>query len=98
MRPITTISDYRPGIATANSGNPAIRPYLSDNIDLAVEFYYSDASYATLTFFYKQVDDYITSEVVQDVILDVNGEPLTNPEARFDGTVIPNVPVQSQAH
>ncbi len=96
LRPITTISDYRPGIATATSGNPAIRPYLSDNIDLAVEFYYSDASYATLTFFYKQVDDYITSEVVQDVILDVNGEPLTNPEARFDGTVIPNVPVQSQ--
>ncbi|MDJ0938828.1 MAG: TonB-dependent receptor [Woeseiaceae bacterium] len=96
LRPITTVSDYRPGIATANSGNPAIRPYLADNIDLAVEYYYGDASFATLTFFYKQVDDYITNEVVQDVILDVNGNPLRNPEARFDGTVVPNVPVTSE--
>ena len=96
LRPITTVSDYRPGIATANSGNPGIRPYLADNIDLALEFYYGDSSYATLTFFYKQVDDYISSSVEQDVILDVNGEPLRNPEARFDGTVVPAVPVTSE--
>lgn len=96
LRPITTVSDYRPGIATANTGNPSVRPYLADNIDLAVEFYYGDASFATLTFFYKQVDDYIATNVFQDVILDVRGDPLRNPEARFDPSIIPNEPVQSQ--
>lgn len=95
LRPITTVSDYRPGIATASGGNPNIRPYNADNIDLALEWYYDGGSYAAITFFYKNVDDYITAEVVSDVILDVNGNPLTNPEARFDPSIVPNVPVTS---
>jgi len=96
LRPTTTISDYRPGTATASSGNPDLNPYLSDNFDLSWEWYYSEGSYLSVAYFFKQIDDYIGTNVVQDVILDTNGEPLRNPEARFDGSVIPNVPVISE--
>ncbi len=96
LRPLTTVSDYRPGTATASSGNPDLNPYLSDNFDLSWEWYYNDGSYLSLAYFYKQIDDYIGTDVVQDVILDVNGEPLRNPEARFDPNTIPSTPVISE--
>ena len=96
LRPITTVSDYRPGTATAASGNPDLNPYLSDNFDLSWEWYYDDGSYVSVAYFYKQVGDYIGTDVVQDVILDANGNPLRNPEARFDPNAIPATPVISQ--
>ena len=96
LRPITTVSDYRPGTSTASGGNPDINPYIADNIDLSLEWYYDEGSYASVTFFYKQVNDYIAIDVENDVILDVNGNPLLDPQGRFDPTIIPNVAVTSQ--
>ena len=98
LRPITTVSDYRPGIATASSGNPGILPYTSDNIDLSYEWYYSEGSYASLAYFYKEVEDYISTEIENDVILDVNGNPLLDPSSRYvptTGTEVA-IPVSSQ--
>lgn len=83
LRPITTVSDYRPGTASASGGNPGLNPYISDNFDLSYEWYYDEASFVSAAFFFKQVDDYITTDVEVDVILDINGVPLLNPEARF---------------
>lgn len=83
LRPITTVSDFRPGVSSASSGNPGLDPYLSDNIDLSYEWYYSDSSFFSVAVFYKQIDDYITTDVESDVILDVNGNPLLTPEGRF---------------
>ena len=96
LRPITTVSDYRPGTSTASGGNPGLDPYSADNIDLSLEWYYDEGSYAALTFFYKEVDDYIATDVVTDVILDINGDPLLDPQGRFDPTIIPNVAVTSE--
>ena len=96
LRPTTTVSDYRPGVATASSGNPGLRPYLADNFDLSWEWYYDEGSYLSIAYFYKQIGDYIGTDVVQDVILDANGDPLRNPEGRFDGSIIPSIPVISQ--
>ena len=96
LRPTTSISDYRPGAATASSGNPDLNPYLADNFDLSWEWYYGEGSYVSVAYFFKQIDDYIGTDVVQDVILDANGEPLRTPEGRFDPSVIPNVAVTSE--
>ncbi len=96
LRPITTVSDYRPGTSTASSGNPDLNPYIADNIDLSFEYYYDDGSYAALGFFYKEVNDYIATDVENDVILDVNGDPLLDPQGRFDPTLIPSEPVISE--
>ena len=96
LRPTTTVSDYRPGTSTASGGNPGLNPYSADNVDLALEWYYNEGSYASVTYFYKKVDDYITTDVVNDVFLDSNGNPLLDPQGRFDPTIIPNVAVTGQ--
>ena len=83
LRPITTVSDFRPGVATASSGNPGLDPYISDNIDLSYEWYYGDSSFFSFALFYKNIEDYIITDVETDVILDANGNALLNPEGRF---------------
>ena len=98
LRPTTSVSDYRPGIANAASGNPDLLPYSSDNVDLSFEWYYSDSSYASIAYFYKRIEDYISTSVENDVILDVAGNPLLNPEGRFVPTLGTQaaIPVVSQ--
>jgi len=93
LRPITTISDYRPGVSTASSGNPGLEPYLSDNFDFSYEWYYNDSSFFSAALFHKKVDDYIGTGVETDVILDVNGNPLLNPEGRYVPVGVLEVPV-----
>jgi TonB-dependent receptor len=83
LRPITTVSDFRPGVATASSGNPGLNPYIADNFDLSYEWYYDEGSFFSAAFFFKQVDDYIVTDVQTDVILDLNGNPLLNPQDRY---------------
>lgn len=46
--------------ASASSGNPALKPFLSDNIDLSAEWYYDAGSYVSLGLFKKNVENFIT--------------------------------------
>ncbi|WAJ72479.1 TonB-dependent receptor [Catenovulum adriaticum] len=57
-------------------GNPALLPLQSDNYDLAVEWYYDEASYAAFGFFRKDVKNYIGTETVIE-----NAFGLRNPGA-----------------
>ncbi len=89
LRPSLTIADTRPfGPFNAVQGNPDLTPYLADNIDLAFEWYYDEFSYAAINFFYKDIDNYIGTTTVVQPILNVDGEPLTDPSARFMGTPV----------
>ncbi len=100
LRPLTTVSDYRPGNSTASAGNPGLKPYSSYNLDLSYEYYYAEGSYFSLAFFNKEVEDYIATEVLEDTIPDINGDPLLDPQGRYVPTTSPNqvsTPVFSQA-
>lgn len=46
----------------ATGSNPALKPYLSTNIDLSLEWYYDDASMLSIAYFTKNVDDWIVRE------------------------------------
>jgi TonB-dependent receptor len=52
--------------ATASSGNPALIPLESDNIDLSVEYYFEDTSYVSLGFYDKRVKNFIGNEQVEE--------------------------------
>ena len=100
LRPIITISDYRPGNSTASVGNPGLKPYSSTNLDLSYEWYYYEGSYLSVAFFNKKVADYIATELVNETIPDVNGNPLLDPQGRYVPTTSPDqqsTPVTSQA-
>lgn len=43
------------------AGNPDLQPFKSENIDLSVEWYYSDSGYLTVGYFQKDIDGFIVS-------------------------------------
>ncbi|MHA4868051.1 TonB-dependent receptor [Duganella sp. PWIR1] len=45
-------------------GNPALKPYLSDNIDLGIDWYTGREGYVSLTAFQKKVDGFTINENV----------------------------------
>ena len=44
---------------TGQQGNPALKPLESANIDLSLEWYYSESSYLSVGYFHKDVDNYV---------------------------------------
>lgn len=47
------------------TGNPDLVPYLADNFDLSLEYYYGEGSYASIGYFRKKVDNFLESTTVQ---------------------------------
>ncbi|MFC4312311.1 TonB-dependent receptor [Steroidobacter flavus] len=87
----------RVGALTANGGNPALKPYLSDNFDFAVEWYYQQNSYASVNYFIKDVTNFIVQgtqrQTINNVIDPTTGQPavytvsqrVNGPDATVDG-------------
>ncbi|MFP5392564.1 MAG: TonB-dependent receptor [Gammaproteobacteria bacterium] len=61
MSPATNIVTTRPGTLTSRAGDPTLKPFLSDNLDLSLEWYYANASYMSAGFFWKSVANFIVS-------------------------------------
>ncbi|MBM3927891.1 MAG: TonB-dependent receptor, partial [Sphingomonadales bacterium] len=59
-------------------GNPNLVPFLSKNIDLSAEWYYSDTSYISAGYFRKRVENFINSQEVERSVIDPLN-PLRNP-------------------
>ncbi|TYK67470.1 TonB-dependent receptor [Colwellia echini] len=79
MFPATSLNDhFSTGPFRASQGNPGLLPYLADNFDFSLEYYYAEGSYASIGYFSKDVDNYIGTGEEDRVINGVNG-PLTNP-------------------
>jgi TonB-dependent receptor len=60
------------------SGNPSLSPYIADNFDLSMEYYYDEGSYASIGYFKKVVDNFLidsTSETIVAGIRDVYNGP-----------------------
>ncbi len=68
----------RVGALNATGGNPTLLPYLSDNLDLGVEWYFARNSYASADIFVKEVTNFIVGGTIRQEINNVtlpNGDP-----------------------
>jgi len=72
----------RVGSLVASSGNPGLRPFLSDNLDVSTEWYYALNSYLSVNLFLKNVTNFIVSSTTTQT---VNGvlDPSTDKLALF---------------
>ena len=52
------------GSRSGSRGNTNLQPFKSTNLDLSLEYYYDDASYASVGLFWKDVDDWIAGSSV----------------------------------
>lgn len=87
----------RVGALTASGGSPKLEPFLSDNMDLAMEWYYQDNSYVAGNYFVKDVTNFIVQgtqrQTINNVIDPSTGQPaiynvsqrVNGPKARVDG-------------
>ncbi|MBU2984713.1 TonB-dependent receptor [Saccharophagus degradans] len=55
--------------STAGSGNPQLLPMESDNLDLSIEWYYGEASYASAGIWSKNVTNFIANGTFEDILL-----------------------------
>ena len=56
--PTTTVNA---NVRTINSGNPEVDPYLADQFDVSLEWYFNQESLLSLALFYKDVKNFIVS-------------------------------------
>ena len=76
QRATTAVTSSDKGGFRANQGNPGLLPYISENFDLSLEWYYGDSSYVSVGWFKKNVGNFVQTNVVQG---DIQG--LTDPSA-----------------
>ncbi|MEC7480043.1 MAG: TonB-dependent receptor [Pseudomonadota bacterium] len=80
MSPVTVITTTRQGgDLTSTSGNPALEPFKSDNLDLSLEYYYDEASYASIGYFRKLVSNFIVNSQEDKNFELADGSLLTDP-------------------
>jgi TonB-dependent receptor len=83
LTPILTLTaSERVGSLVATGGNPALEPFLSDNLDVATEWYYAPNSYLSLNLFLKNVTNFIVSSTTTQGINAVT-DPTTQAPAQF---------------
>jgi TonB-dependent receptor len=101
LTPVLSVgTGQRVGALTASGGSPALKPYLADNFDAAVEWYYRPNSYASVNFFIKDVSNFIVGgtqrQTINGVIDPSTGQPaifavtqqVNGPEATVRGVEI----------
>ncbi len=62
----TVGSTFLGTMPTADASNPQLVPLESDNLDLSLEWYYDDASYASVGIFEKRVSNFIGTEQIDE--------------------------------
>ncbi|NKF51400.1 TonB-dependent receptor [Shewanella sp. WXL01] len=110
LRPAVSLANSRPnGPYLAYQGNANLKPYVSDNLDLSLEWYYAPGSYASIGYFKKWVDNYIANETTSGPLYNADGVAYTDPSQgdlaaagcnangedvpACDGTNVPNSPI-----
>jgi TonB-dependent receptor len=67
--------------ATGNAQNPGLNPLESDNLDVAVEWYFAPSSYVQVTYWNKNVENFIGNSVVRESLYDLR-DPTSGPDAQ----------------
>ena len=82
LRPTVNLGTLRRGSLSASGGNPELKPYLSDNFDAGLEWYYQRNSYFAINAYLKHITDFIVGGVTRGPIDNVI-DPSTGQTAIF---------------
>jgi iron complex outermembrane receptor protein len=72
-----TSTDVNNGPWGGSGGNPNLRPWIANALDISIEKYFGRAGYVSLAGFYKDLDSYIYD---QQQLTDFTGYPITGPQ------------------
>ena len=74
-------ASYNSGVYTASSGNPALKPLVSENFDISGEWYYGKNSYVSLGYYRKAVQNFVGNGTTQTGLFGI-----TDPASGAPGT------------
>jgi TonB-dependent receptor len=74
-------ASYNGGIYTASSGNPGLKPLVSENFDVSGEWYYGKNSYVSLGYYRKAVQNFIGNGTTKTTLFGI-----TDPASGKAGT------------
>jgi TonB-dependent receptor len=83
LKPTVNFGSLRRGSLSGSGGNPDLKPYLSDNFDAGLEWYYASNSYFAIDGFYKHLTNFIVGGVHQQSYSGII-DPFTGQEAVFN--------------
>lgn len=77
-----------------SSGNPFLKPFVSDNVDFAIEWYFQPEALVAANFFYKDVTDWIRSDREERLVDSayypfIDNDPQYDPQIALDPRTIP---------
>lgn len=97
LRPTVNLGTLRVGSLSASGGNPDLKPYLADNFDAGLEWYYAPNSYFAVNGYLKHITNFIVGGVTrgpidgvidpstgQTAIFSINAQ-INGPEATVKG-------------
>jgi TonB-dependent receptor len=64
------------GVITISEGNPDLKPMLSDNIDVQLEWYNDNGGLYSVGLFYKNIENFTYTKVTRFNTLDADGRPI----------------------
>jgi TonB-dependent receptor len=64
LSPVSSLGATRVGTVSANGGNPQLEPFVSDNLDVGVEYYYAPNSYMSIDGFNKDVVNFLNNQAL----------------------------------
>ena len=79
LSPVTTLVTLRPGNFAASTGNAELKPFRSNNLDVSVEYYYSQSNYISFGAFLKDVSNFIVLNQTTGVVNNAAGTALLDP-------------------
>lgn len=66
LAPRINFDILRPGNLQASGGNPDLEPFISDNFDISLEWYFAESSYISVGAFYKNVENFVVSTLSEE--------------------------------
>ncbi|MGH6613687.1 TonB-dependent receptor [Sphingomonas sp.] len=96
LSPVTTLVTLRPGNFAASRGNPNLKPFKSNNLDLSLEYYYGRTNYISLGAYLKNVSNFIVLNQTTGTVASASGAPLNDPANGTPAQFIITAPVNGQ--
>lgn len=62
------IGNPKVGQRKVTVGNPNLKPYTADNLDLSLEYYYGEGSYVSAGYYRKQVENFLVNVTTEETL------------------------------
>lgn len=84
----SAFKDSDSGVITASRGNPNLKPYKDNTLDVSVEYYFGKVGLLSASVFHKSIKNFIGSQTLENVPFSETGVPFTTIPGATASTIV----------